>query len=103
MEDERQGEKIEAVRQLLAETMGGAVVDYIEPEGGPEPHLLRVGRRPNDHRLWLGQELVEDLSVTGLVDWLKASGVPALFAETTERQILCRDSLSTPRLIDRDD
>lgn len=104
MEDDRLPEKIEAVRQLLSERMGGQKVDYIfNPVGDAHRHLFRVGRRPTDHRLWLGREFVDALSVAELPARLKAAGVPALFARTTDHQIVWKDTNSRPTLVDRDD
>lgn len=105
MEDERLPEKLEVVKQLLSETMGGAGVDYIGPKDSHkfDLHLFRVGRRPTDHRLWLGQDLLDDLAVTEVASFLRAHNIPELFAVTTERQIYCEDTLKEPRLIDRDD
>jgi len=104
MEEERLKEKIEAVRRLLSEAMPGREVDYIlNPDGDAHRHLFRVGKRPTDHRLWLGEDLVDDLSVAELPVWLRNRGIPQLFAETTERQIVWKDTLSQPILVDRDD
>jgi ribosomal protein S18 acetylase RimI-like enzyme len=104
MEDERLAEKIEVVKQLLSETMAGAEVDYIGPKDSHkfDLHLFRVGRRPTDHRLWLGQDLLDDLAVKESAAWLETNRVPELFAATTEKQIFCETSLAGPRLIDRD-
>lgn len=105
MEDERLAEKIEVVKQLLSRTMGGSEVDYIGPRDSLKFgwHLFRVGRCPTDHRLCLGQDLLDDLAVKEIAAWLETNLVPRLFAATTEKQILCESSLAGPRLFDRDD
>jgi ribosomal protein S18 acetylase RimI-like enzyme len=105
MDDERFPEKIEIVKGLLSATMGEATVDYLPPEDTHKDylHLFRIGRRPTDHRLWLGQELLEDLAVDQVVAWLKGHRVLELFAATTAKQVYCKSTLEEPRLIDRDD
>ena len=105
MEDERLAEKIEVVTQLLSATMAGETLDYLGPEDTHKDyvHLFRVGRRPTDHRLWLGQDFLDDLAVTEIASWLREHKVPELFAATTKKQIYCEDTLKEPRLIDRDD
>lgn len=105
MGDERLAEKIVMVKDFLSRAMVGAEVDYIGPKDSHKSdlHLFRLGRRPTDHRLWLGQDLLDDLAVEEIPAWLETNLIPELFAGTTEKQILCECSLAGPRLIDRDD
>ena len=104
MEDDRLPEKIEAVRQLLSERMGGQKVDYILiPSATPTDIFFESaeGRPITDCGLAENSWMLSRLQC--LPARLKAAGVPALFARTTDHQIVWKDTNSRPTLVDRDD
>ncbi|HVN75215.1 MAG TPA: hypothetical protein VMT19_02780 [Thermoanaerobaculaceae bacterium] len=104
MESTRLTRNIEAVRQLLAAAIGGAVVEYVEPRGEMRRwgrHLFQCGQPPLEHRLWLDEQVLEGFDNHRLLAWLKGNDVVKLFATTNDRDVLCATTWSKPELIDR--
>ncbi|HVN75212.1 MAG TPA: hypothetical protein VMT19_02765 [Thermoanaerobaculaceae bacterium] len=104
MESTRLERNIEAVRQLLAAATSGVVVEYVEPRGEMRRwgrHLFRCGWPPQEHHLWLDEQIPEGFTTHGLTAWLRGNDVVRLFATTTDKDLLCSTTWSRPELIDR--
>jgi hypothetical protein len=96
-------QKIEAVKRVLSDAMGGQEIEYLDPRENHrlDRHLFRTGPREAEHRLWLGDEFIDDCALKDVAAELAARLILALFAATADKDILLKSTLARPQYVER--